>query len=156
MPVALSIEIPATPDEVWADLADVASHVEWMADAVAIEFLSSRRTGRGTRARVMTRFGPIRTADIMEFTAWDAPRRMAVEHQGIFGGTGELILEPIGHEATILRWAEQITFPWYLMGSVGARLAQPIFRVVWRRSLRRLRDRFTGPRTEGPASRGTR
>ena len=42
MPVGLSIEIPATPDEVWADLADIASHVEWMADAVAIEFLSSR------------------------------------------------------------------------------------------------------------------
>ena len=79
----------------------------------------------------------------MVFTAWDEPTRMAVRHTGLFTGTGEFTLEEAGAEATRITWREEIVFPWYFGGPLGAWAARPIFRWVWRRNLRRLRDRVT-------------
>lgn len=141
--VTVSTEIPAPPEAVWAELARLEDHAEWMADAHAIEFLGERREGIGTRMRVDTRFGPLRTHDVMEFTEWNPPRHMAVAHTGLFTGRGAFSLEPIGDTATLVRWSEQIFFPWYFGGRIGAWAAQPVFRWVWRRNLRRLRERVT-------------
>ena len=40
--IRVSTVIDASPKAVWADVEDVQSHTEWMADAVAIRFLSDR------------------------------------------------------------------------------------------------------------------
>ncbi len=130
---------------VWQELADLESHVEWMADAERIDFLTNQRAGTGTRLEVETRFGPLRTSDVMEFTSWDPPDRMAVRHGGLFTGYGEFTLETIDGSATRVTWREQITFPWFLGGPVGAVLARPVFGWVWRRNLRRLRERVQRP-----------
>jgi len=48
---ALVVEtvIERTPDEIWGDVRDIASHVGRMRDAVAIRFLNETREGLGTR-----------------------------------------------------------------------------------------------------------
>jgi hypothetical protein len=115
-----------------------------MADAESIVFLSNQRAGIGTRMEVETRFGPLRTSDVMEFTAWDPPDRMAVRHQGLFTGFGEFHLTAAGDATTQVNWREQITFPWFFGGPLGAWMARPIFGWVWRRNLRRLQDRLSG------------
>ena len=143
--VVVSVDIPAPPAEVWADIAQLDSHVEWMADAREIEFLTRDRAGVGTRMRVDTRLGPLRTSDVMEVTAWEPPVRMAVSHTGVFTGEGEFALVRLGPAATRFTWRERIAFPWYLDDLVAAAAARPILRLVWRRNLAGLRARFTSP-----------
>jgi carbon monoxide dehydrogenase subunit G len=140
--ITVSIDIPAPPEKVWHEVERIEDHTTWMADAVAIEFLSESRRGPGTRAAVETRIGPFRTSDVMEFTVWEPPRVMGVAHHGLFTGTGRFTLEPRDDGATRFTWTEDIRFPWWLGGPVGAFVARPILRAVWRGNLKRLRARF--------------
>ena len=143
MPVRVSVDIPAPRDEVWEDVSEIASHIEWMADAEHIELLTEQRSGPGTEIEVATKVGPFRTSDLMTFTEWQPPATMAVEHRGLFTGFGRFSLDPIDAETTRFTWEEVIRFPWYTGGPVAAAVAQPILRRIWRRNLRRLRDRFS-------------
>ena len=153
--VTVSVDLEAAPDAVWADVERIEDHVEWMADAESIIFIGERRRGAGVRAEVATRFGPLRTTDVMEFTEWEPPHRMAVRHVGLFTGTGAFTLTEIEPGRTRFTWSERIEFPWFFGGRVGAWLARPVFRWVWRRNLRRLAARFNGPGTPPSASPGT-
>ncbi|MBT8211655.1 MAG: SRPBCC family protein [Acidimicrobiia bacterium] len=137
----VSVDIPAPPSAVWADIADVGSHVEWMADAEEIRFLSEQHSGVGTRMEVLTRVGPLSTTDIMEFTAWEPPHRMAIRHEGLVTGEGEFLLEEIP-EGTRFIWSERLTFPWYAGGPATALAATPVLAAIWRRNLKRLAARF--------------
>jgi len=90
--IEVAVEIPAPVQAVWDDVADVASHVDWMADAESIEFLTPQTSGTATRMEVLTQVGPLRLTDVMEFTAWEPPHRMAIRHQGLVTGEGEFLL----------------------------------------------------------------
>lgn len=142
-PVEVGVDIPAPVQAVWEEAARLEDHVEWMADAHRIDFLTEQRRGVGTRMRVATKFGPLRTSDEMEFTAWEEPHRMAVRHEGLFTGAGEFVLEDVDGTATRFTWRESIHFPWYFGGPLGAWAARPVFTWVWRRNLSRFRDRFS-------------
>jgi hypothetical protein len=133
--------ISAPPQSVWDDIADVGSHVEWMADAESITFLGDRREGAGTRMEVLTRVGPFSLTDVMEFTAWEPPTRMAVRHQGLVTGEGAFHLAS-ADGGTRFVWDEELTFPWWLGGPVTAFLAAPVLRAIWKRNLKRLAARF--------------
>lgn len=134
--------IPAPVPVVWADIEDLASHVEWMADAESIEFLSDQRSGSGTRMKVATKVGPFRLSDVMEFTHWEAPTRMEIRHQGLVSGEGAFILTPTSSGATRFTWRERLSFPFYLGGPVTEFFAAPVLKAIWKRNLRRLADRF--------------
>ncbi len=141
--ISVSVHVPAPVAEVWADVARIEGHVEWMADARRIDFLGPLRGGVGTRIAVETRFGPLRTTDLMEFTEWSEPEAMAVTHQGVFTGSGRFALTAEG-DGTRFSWTEDVRFPWYLGGPIGAAIARPVLGWVWRRNLRRFAARFSG------------
>src|SRR3546814_20829850 len=84
--------LAAPPDAVWRDLEDLATHSEWMADAVAIRFLTDQRSGVGTTFECDTKVGPIRLTDVMEITEWTPPKAMRVRHTGIVPGNGRCTL----------------------------------------------------------------
>jgi hypothetical protein len=130
---------------VWEEVSRLDRHTEWMADARSVEFIGAARSGPGTTVRVATRFGPLRTTDVIAVTAWEPPRRIAVDHRGRFTGRGEFRLDPEEPGATRFTWEEEVRFPWYLGGPLGALAARPLFRFVWRRNLERLRARLTAP-----------
>ena len=88
----VSTTLPAPPDQVWADLADVSSHAEWMRDAVAIRFVTATHDGVGTQFDCDTKVGPLRLTDRMEITRWDPGRAMGVRHTGIVTGEGTFTL----------------------------------------------------------------
>jgi carbon monoxide dehydrogenase subunit G len=113
-----------------------------MADAYAIEFRTEQTEGPGTVIDVETRVGPLRTHDLIEVVAWDPPARIGVRHTGLFTGSGEFLLERAGSNATRFTWREDIRFPWYFAGPIGAWAAAPVLRAIWKRNLRRLADRF--------------
>jgi carbon monoxide dehydrogenase subunit G len=142
-PILVSMVIPAPLQAVWDEIALVERHVEWMADAVKMEFLSTQHRGVGTRMKVWTKVGPLRTADVMEFTAWEPPHRMAIAHKGLVQGIGEFRLEANGLTATRFSWREELRFPWYLGGPITAFFARPVLGWIWRRNLARLGARFS-------------
>jgi Polyketide cyclase / dehydrase and lipid transport len=123
---------------VWARLADIADHVQWMADARAIRFTGERCSGAGTRFECDTRIGPLRTTDVMEVTEWREGRSLGVRHTGIVSGAGRFVLGGAGPGRTRITWDERLRFPWWLGGPATGLVAAPVLRRMWRGNLRRL------------------
>lgn len=140
--VRVRTTIDAPPEVVWADLSDIASHVEWMTDAVAIRFLSAQTTGTGTRFECDTKVGPLRLTDLMEVTEWSPGQAMGVDHVGLVTGSGRFTLKKLRGGRTRFQWREQLRFPLWMGGPLGALAAKPVLSWVWRRNLRSLSQRF--------------
>ena len=138
--VYVSVVIDAPPADVWSVVEPIERHVDWMADAVSITFTGIMRRGVGTRFDCRTRIGPLRTTDRMTVTEWTPGRAMGIEHRGVVTGRGRFTLgrRPLGR--TRFTWTEELTFPWWTGGPVGAFVAKPALRAVWRRNLRRLKQ----------------
>ena len=134
--------LDASPDQVWDDVQCIASHPEWMADAVAIRFMTDQTSGVGTRFECDTRVGPFRLTDVMEITEWSPGRAMGVRHTGLVTGTGRFTLKRARGGRTWFQWKERLRFPWWLGGPLGALAGKPVLTRVWRRSMRNLADRF--------------
>jgi uncharacterized protein YndB with AHSA1/START domain len=140
MRLRVGITIGASPAEVWRVIEPIEHHPDWMADAVSITFTTTTRTGVGTRFDCLTRVGPFRTTDRMSVTEWDPGRAMGIEHHGVVTGRGRFLLRRRRHRRTRFTWTEDLTFPWWMGGTVGAFAAKPVLRHVWRRNLRRLKQ----------------
>jgi hypothetical protein len=140
--IRTSVTIAAPPAVVWADVRDISSHVHWMADAEAIRFTSEGREGVGTTFECDTKVGPFRLTDLMEITEWDHERRMGVRHVGLVTGSGVFVLDPLGEVGTVFSWTEELRFPWWMGGPLGAAASRPVMRWIWRRNLGRLKVRI--------------
>lgn len=134
--------VDASPAEVWADVQDISSHPEWMADAVAIRFLTAQRSGVGTRFECDTKVGPFRLTDVMEITEWRPGKAMGVTHTGLVTGSGRFTLKALRGGRTRFQWREKLRYPLWMGGPVGALVSKPLLTWVWRRSLRNLASRF--------------
>ena len=131
--------VRADVETVWDALADIAAHVEWMADAQSIRFTSTTTEGVGTSFECVTKVGPIRLLDRMEVTEWVPERAMAVRHTGIVTGEGRFTLTPVG-DRTELAWRESLRLPWWLPSWP----ASIVLRQIWRWNLRSF-ERTLGP-----------
>lgn len=140
MRLRIGVGIEAPPRAVWAAIADIATHVDWMAEARTIRFLGHQRSGVGTQFECDTRVGPLRTTDRMEVTEWKPGRAMGIRHVGIVSGVGRFVLRArMRPGRTWFTWDERLTFPITLGGPVGALVARPILRRIWRNNLSRLK-----------------
>lgn len=139
--VRVEVLIEGPLEAVWADVADLGSHVEWMGDAESIEFETAQRHGAGVRMVVATRVGPLRTNDVIEVVSWDPPRRMGVVHWGLVSGEGSFELTPMAG-GTRFTWKERLSFPWWLGGPLAVFFTQPILAAIWRGNLVRLKQRI--------------
>ena len=139
--IRVAIEIDAPPARVWEVVEPVERHVDWMHDAVAIHFTSDQTRGVGTEFLCDTKVGPIKLVDRMEITEWTPGEVMGVRHIGLVTGSGRFTLEPIDlGRRTRFVWQEELTFPWWLGGSLGAYIGGKVaLRPIWRRNLRGLK-----------------
>ncbi|MDJ0792267.1 MAG: SRPBCC family protein [Acidimicrobiia bacterium] len=142
MDVSVSVFIDAPPHVVWADVADLTSHGEWMQDAETVEIVSEAQSGAGTVMRVPTRVGPLTTEDWIIVTDWVDGERIGVVHVGIVTGAGAIVIEAEG-EGTRVSWEEQLALPWSLGGPIGEIVARPILSALWSANLRRLASRLS-------------
>jgi len=140
--IAVFVELNAGPSVVWKAIEAIETHVGWMADAVAIRFVTDQRRGVGTQFLCDTRVGPIRLTDRMEITEWIPEHAIGVRHTGVVSGIGRFTLTPVddGHR-TRFGWSEELAFPWWLGGFVGEFLGgRLVLRSIWRRNLRALKS----------------
>jgi carbon monoxide dehydrogenase subunit G len=141
MEIRIEQEVRAPREEVWKELSDLGSHASWMRDAREVQFLGESTSGVGTRMRVPTRIGPVRTNDILEVTDWVEGKSMTVRHLGIVSGTGQFRLE--GDGPTVVIWEEELRFPWWLGGLIAAMAARPFLDLIWSGNLKRFAARFS-------------
>lgn len=139
--IAVTTHVDASPAAVWEHLRDLASHIEWMADAEAIRFTSAQTEGEGTTFECDTKVGPLRVTDVMEITTWEPERTMGVRHTGVVTGTGRFTLAASARGGTLLTWTEELLFPWWLGGTVGGGVGAPVLRRIWTGNLARLAQR---------------
>ena len=139
--IAVSIEIDATPEKVWAIVEPVENHIDWMHDAVAIHFQTNQTRGVGTTFLCDTKVGPIKLVDRMEITEWEPGAAMGVRHTGMVTGTGLFTLTPIDlGRRTRFAWDEDLIFPWWLGGRFGSYIGgKLVMKPIWRRNLRGLK-----------------
>lgn len=151
--IRVSIELDATPAQVWEVVEPVERHVDWMADAVEINFHGDQTRGVGTRFDCLTKVGPIKLTDVMEITEWEPERAMGVRHSGIVTGSGVFTLEPIDlGRRTRFTWAEDLRFPWYLGGRLGELVGgRVVMKAIWRRNLRELQRLVDAATSDTPA-----
>ena len=142
MATKVSIDIDAPIETVWADLANLDTHVEWMADAESLEYASEQKTGVGTVIEVLTKVGPLKTIDVLTFTTWDAPHAMIATHSGVVSGEGIFTLTDLGDNRTRFTWAEDLNMPWFFGGRLGRPISEPVMRMIWAKNLKRLAARF--------------
>lgn len=121
----------------WPAIADLESHPSWMKDAKWLVFVGDQRHGVGTHMKVRTAVGPFRTTDDMMVTGWEPERYIDVEHVGVVKGVGRLSLEET-KAGVIVRWEEELTFPWWAGGAITAWLARPFLGRIWSKNLERL------------------
>jgi hypothetical protein len=135
--VEVEARYPVSREVVWEELARIERHVLWMSDAVAIDFTTQRREGNGTTFRCTTKVGPFVTQDLMTVTTWVEGMTMGVKHVGLVQGRGWFSLQG-DHNATTLKWREELTFPWWALGPLGAFVATPVLARLWATNLARL------------------
>jgi uncharacterized protein YndB with AHSA1/START domain len=140
--IKVSTVLDAPPDRVWDDVEHIATHVDWMADAVAIRFLTSQTSGVGTRFECDTKVGPFTLTDVMEITEWVPGKVMGVRHTGVVTGTGRFTLKKLRGGRTRFQWNEKLVYPIWMGGPIGAFASKPVLRWIWRRNLTRLAGRF--------------
>ena len=138
MKIKVGVTIAAPPTDVWRVIESVERQVDWMKDAVSITFTSPMQRGVGTRFDCLTRVGPFHTNDQLTVTEWEPGRTMGIEHRGVVKGAGRFTLARRPRNRTRFTWTEELTFPWWMGGAVGALAAKPLLRAVWKRNLRRL------------------
>ncbi|MGH9184617.1 MAG: SRPBCC family protein [Acidimicrobiales bacterium] len=140
--IRVSTVIAAPSRQVWAAIADISRHVDWMDDAVAIRFLSNQRQGIGTEFECDTSVGPIRLTDRMTVTEWVPGRVLGIRHAGLVTGEGRLTLRRTLSGATRFTWQERLRYPWWMGGPVGGLVVDRVMRRVWRGNLRNLKERI--------------
>jgi hypothetical protein len=70
---------------------------------------------------------------------------MGITHVGLVTGTGRFTLRRSARGGgTRFTWSEQLRFPWWMGGPVGAAVAAPVLRRMWRKNLANLKRRVEG------------
>ncbi|HEY5077885.1 MAG TPA: SRPBCC family protein, partial [Acidimicrobiia bacterium] len=128
MRIRVGITIDASTDDTWRIVEPIEHHVDWMADADTIRFTGKQTRGVGTTFDCRTKVGPVRLTDRMTITEWEPGRLMGIEHRGVVTGRGRFVLRRRRGGRTRFTWNERLSFPWWLGGEVGARLAKPVLR----------------------------
>lgn len=135
--VALSVDVDAEPDRVFAAMVDWDRQGQWMlGTSVRGTAQDGQGVGGGIEAR--TGVGPLGFLDTMVITVWQPPYRCEVRHTGrLVRGTGAFVVEPLPDGRSRFLWSEQLDLPLGRLGELGFRVLRPVFVAGVRLSLRR-------------------
>lgn len=133
-----TMEVAASPERVFAVLADWERQHEWM---LLTRARVTHGDGRGAGSGIVafTGIGPVGFHDTMEITRWEPPHTVEVRHTGrVVRGTGAFRVRPGPGGGATVRWEEHLEPPFGPLGRLGLPVAGPVFTAFLRLSLRRL------------------
>jgi len=128
--------LPGPVDVVWRLITDWEHQGDWMLEARDFVVTSEQREGVGVEAEATVTIGGITTRDKVRVTTWEAPRRLAIAHEGWVSGEAEIMLTPLEERTTHLFWREQLYPPLGALGLVGLAAFRPLMRRIFVRDLR--------------------
>ena len=124
--LSLSRRIPATQQEVWDVISDIAGCADHISGIVEVELLTSEPVGVGTRWKETRLLLGRRTSEEMSMTTFEPPLRYVVEAEACGARfVSELRCEPDGEGATMLSMTMKTTPITFL-----ARLMKPIAKLT--------------------------
>ena len=130
------VAVAAPPEAVFAAVADWEGQSAWVAFTTVTAGGGPHRVGE--RLVAVTKVAGVGFSDPMEVTRWEPPRRIDVRHHGrVLRGTGTFLVEPAPGGAWFV-WSEDLDLPLGAAGRFGFAVVGPVFRLMLRRSLRRL------------------
>jgi carbon monoxide dehydrogenase subunit G len=130
------VAVAAPPEAVFAAVADWEGQSAWVAFTTVTAGGGPHRVGE--RLLAVTKVAGVGFSDPMEVTRWEPPRRIDVRHHGrVLRGTGTFLVEPAPGGAWFV-WSEDLDLPLGVAGRLGFAVVGPAFRLMLRRSLRRL------------------
>jgi carbon monoxide dehydrogenase subunit G len=130
------VAVAAPPEAVFAAVADWEGQSAWVAFTKVTAGGGPHRVGE--RLLAVTKVAGVGFSDPMEVTRWEPPRRIDVRHHGrVLRGTGTFLVEPAPGGAWFV-WSEDLDLPLGIAGRLGFAVVGPAFRLMLRRSLRRL------------------
>lgn len=134
--VAVSVEVDAAPEQVWAALIDWERQGEWILATTVVQ-KSETGVGLGTEIEALTGIGRLGVRDVMRVSEWDPPRRCTMQHTGrLIRGRGifEVTPRPAGSTFT---WTEDLALPFGALGRAGWPLVKRLTRLGLERSVQR-------------------
>lgn len=151
MPVIVrALTFPAPPTAVWELLVDLQRQPSWMHDLKSITARSAGPLAVGFRAVGRVRMFGVTQDDPIEVTALEPGRHYGITHGGGFAGRADFWLEPLpGGRRTRVTWREELRPDARRLGLPGVLdpvlrlvdpLLGPVFEVIFRADLRRLRE----------------
>ena len=140
--INLSVTIGAPQARVWAYAADIARQPEWMHEMKRVEMLTPPPVQTGSRGRATVRIFGISTTDEVVITAYDAPHRFAIRHEGRFVGEGLLRFTGADEGHTRVDWMEYLRPP--LFPNLGGFVQRPILAWIFRSDLATLKRTLEG------------
>jgi carbon monoxide dehydrogenase subunit G len=147
------VAVAAPPEAVFAAVADWEGQSAWVAFTTVTADGGPHRVGE--RLLAVTKVAGVGFSDPMEVTRWEPPRRIDVRHHGrVLRGTGTFLVEPAPGGAWFV-WSEDLDLPFGVAGRLGFAVVGPAFRLMLRRSLRRL-ARMVESKPKPPAGTGPR
>jgi len=143
MMLQVANETHAEPARVWQVLIDWAGQSQWI-PLTTVEVLGDQSQGAGVRAVALSGFRlgrlPIGLLDNFEVTGWTPRRELVVQHLGpYFTGQGVFRLEA-SNNGTRVTAIEDFSVPGGKPVEALVRLALPLLRIGFRRSLRGLAE----------------
>jgi uncharacterized protein YndB with AHSA1/START domain len=145
----VTTRINAPTSRVWREVANLATHNEWMDDAKEIRFQGTRRSGKGVTFDVLTRIWKFEVDDHIVVTEWQEPDRIVIAHDGAVQGNGTFTLTPTAG-GTEFAWEEDLLFPFYMGGPLGELATRPLVKRIWTKNLASLKDRIEMKRDINP------
>lgn len=131
-------------------LVDLDRQPSWMHDLRSVTALSAGSLAVGFRAIGRVRMFGVTQEDPIEVTYLDRLRHYGLTHGGAFAGRADFWLEPLpGGRSTRVTWREELRPNARALGLPAAvgpllrlldPLLSPIFEIVFRADLRRLRE----------------
>lgn len=117
-----SVVINASPEKVFALLADVERFPEWMDMVKEVRITSRERTGAGTTSHWATEVGDSRAEWDAENTEWVENERMAWRTtSGNLSAFGSNTLKPVAG-GTELTWVMDYELPYSILGKIVDKL----------------------------------
>ncbi len=159
MRLDVTINLPASPEEVWENVSDLSRSITWTDDKNRATFTSDTTEGVGTTLTGKFRLGPLSATDHITVTEWQSPSAppqaaagqsageqdvdaptavIGVAHSGSITGESRHTLTK-SEDGTLVKSTGNLRLPWWMGGAIAAPITSRMLQRVLVQRIRRLR-----------------